>query len=168
MKDPNKVKQGKINRAAGARFELKVRKDLESKGWIVSKWQNNVEFLSKDLKSSDLGKKEVALGKLVAAKHKFRGKGIPMSIGTGFPDFISFKKVELAEHHNYSVFEDKFSIKANRCVIGVEVKSAKYLDKIEKEKCRWLLENNVFSKILIAYKGKEARKTVVKYKEFGK
>ena len=41
----NKKTQGKKNRAAGARFELKVRKDLEEKGWIVSKWMNNVEFI---------------------------------------------------------------------------------------------------------------------------
>ena len=32
MKDKKKVKQGKKNRASGARFELKVRKDLEDKG----------------------------------------------------------------------------------------------------------------------------------------
>jgi len=24
-------------------FERKVRKDLEMKGWLVSKWQNNIE-----------------------------------------------------------------------------------------------------------------------------
>ena len=41
----DKKTQGKKNRQAGARFELRVRKDLESKGWIVSKWMNNVEFL---------------------------------------------------------------------------------------------------------------------------
>jgi len=35
-------KQGKKNRQAGLRFEKKVRDDLEKKGWIVSKWQNNV------------------------------------------------------------------------------------------------------------------------------
>jgi len=40
----NKKTQGKKNRAAGARFELKVRHDLESKGWIVFKNTNNVEF----------------------------------------------------------------------------------------------------------------------------
>ena len=31
---------------------------------------------------------------------------------------------------------------------------------------KWLLDNNIFSKILIAYKSKEGRKIVVKYKEF--
>ena len=40
----NKKKQGKKNRASGQRFELKVRKDLEEKGWIVSKWMNNVKL----------------------------------------------------------------------------------------------------------------------------
>ena len=27
----------------GAQFELEVRADLEKSGWIVSKWNNNVE-----------------------------------------------------------------------------------------------------------------------------
>ena len=40
----DKKTQGKKNRAAGARFELKVRKDLEEKGWVVSKWMNQVVF----------------------------------------------------------------------------------------------------------------------------
>ena len=54
-----KTKQqiGKSNRASGARFELKVRKNLESKGWIVDKWSNNVEFsrivISKDESNKD-------------------------------------------------------------------------------------------------------------------
>ena len=39
----DKRKQGKKNKASGSRFELKVRKDLESKGWIVAKWMNNVD-----------------------------------------------------------------------------------------------------------------------------
>lgn len=43
MKKKNIIR-GKKARASGARFELKVRKDLESKGWIVSKWMNQVEF----------------------------------------------------------------------------------------------------------------------------
>ena len=43
-KKKSEVKKGKKSRAAGARFELRVRKDLEDKGWIVDKWSNNVEF----------------------------------------------------------------------------------------------------------------------------
>jgi len=40
-------------------------------------------------------------------------------------------------------------------VIGVEVKSNGYLSKEEKAKCRWLLDNNIFSKILIAKRGEK-------------
>ncbi|KKL46064.1 hypothetical protein LCGC14_2349310, partial [marine sediment metagenome] len=98
----NKKTQGKKNRAAGARFELKVRKDLEKKGWVVSKWMNNVKFeyelsTGKVLDFDSLmkhGEKEIGKNlkvkdktKLIPAKHKFRGPGIPMAIGTGFPDF---------------------------------------------------------------------------------
>ena len=43
-KQRTKQQIGKANREAGARFELKVRKDLESKGWIVDKWGNQVIF----------------------------------------------------------------------------------------------------------------------------
>ena len=44
----------------------------------------------------------------------------------------------------------------NPCrVIGVESKMDGKLDKIEKQKCRWLLKNNIFSKILIAQKGEK-------------
>ena len=59
-----------------------------------------------------------------------------LSIGTGFPDFIAFKR----KGKRYDV-------------IGLEVKRNGWLDKIEKEKCRWYLKNKIFSKILIAKKG---------------
>ena len=62
-------KQGKKNKAKGARFETKVRKDLISKGWIVSKWQNNV--VDK---------------KCVPAK-----PGYFRMMQTGFPDFICYR-----------------------------------------------------------------------------
>ena len=66
----NSKKQGKKNRASGQRFELKVRKDLESKGWIVSKWMNNVS----EVFEQDIGE---YVRELIPAKHKFRGMGIP-------------------------------------------------------------------------------------------
>lgn len=56
-----KVKQGKKNRRQGAEFEKKVRADLESKGWIVDKWTNNVEF-----------GEVIDIGKLVPSKPKFK------------------------------------------------------------------------------------------------
>ncbi len=147
--------QGKKNRASGATFERKVRKDLESKDWVVSKWMNNVSIDNNTL---------------IPAKHKFRGPGIPMSIGTGFPDFIAFRtectlkcrKKDLECHEpckeqNWERYE----------IIGVEVKSNGYLTKEEKEKCKWLLDNNIFSKILIASKSKIRGEIIYKsYKEF--
>lgn len=79
-KDPVKVLQGKRNRKKGARFELKVRKDLESKKWIVDKWTNNVED-----------------NKLIRAK-SFMGR----TRSNGFPDFICFK-TDSIYHELYKV-----------------------------------------------------------------
>lgn len=127
-------KQGKRNRRKGMLFENLVKKDLESNEWIVSKWANTV----------DLEK-----NKLIPAKRKFNPFNKVMSIGTGFPDFIVFKP-----HHMKPLY----------VIIGVEVKTNGKLDKIEREKCEWLLKNNIFSQILIAFKnGKE-----ILYWEYGK
>jgi len=76
MKNRNYSTQGKKNRAAGTRFELKVRKDLEKKDWIVSKWMNNVDLEE---------------GKIIPAKRKYNPFLRALSVGTGFPDFICFK-----------------------------------------------------------------------------
>jgi len=73
----SKSKRGKLARAAGARFELKVRADLENTGWIVSKWMNTIDLQEK---------------KLVKVKNKFFGPGKPMMLGAGFPDFIAFRR----------------------------------------------------------------------------
>ena len=138
-------KQGKKNREAGARFELKVRKDLESKGWIVDKWSNNVEF------ETDADKQTFSwTGKLVSAKHKFRGIGIPMAIGTGFPDFIIYRRL----------FGEAYEI------AFVECKTNGYLSQIEKEKAKWYLENKLCSKFFIAYKTKIKNRVKVEYKTF--
>lgn len=134
----NKKVQGKKNRAAGQRFEAKVRRDLTEKGWIVSKWMNTVKLSPKYCG-------------MIPAKHKFRGVGIPMAIGTGFPDFIAFRRV-MGWHY------------LAREIIGVECKSNGYLTKEEKEKCEWLLKNKVFSKILIASKGNKRGEII--YKDF--
>ena len=39
-----KSARGKRSRAAGTRFEARVRADLENMGWVVARWTNNVEF----------------------------------------------------------------------------------------------------------------------------
>ena len=158
----NKKTQGKKNRAAGARFELKVRKDLESKRWVVSKWMNNVEFnIEHQGDAVQIIPDEVVVGKLIPAKHKFRGPGIPMAIGTGFPDFVCFSYCDSGSQYGRD-FNGIYS-KDVHYMIGVEVKSNGYLDKEEKEKCKWLLENNIFSKILIASKGE--KRGEIKYNE---
>lgn len=132
-------KQGKRNRAAGARFELKVRQKLEEMGWIVDKWTNTVDY-----------EKEGNIGKLVAAKRKFNPYSRVLGIGTGFPDFICIKNIG----------NGKFD------VIGIEVKGNGYLDKKEKGMCLWILENKIFNKILIAKKGK--KRGSIEYIDFEK
>ncbi len=174
----DKSKQGKKNRQSGQRFELKVRKELEGKGWVVDRWGNNVEDIgyycekcgtksgyaagigefcpNKKCENNDFGL--VLKGKLIPAK-SFMGR----SRTTGFPDFIVYCKSDLPS----SVITQKYlnvkEAKCNYVIIGVECKSNGYLDKKEKAKCKWLLENNIFSKILIASKGK--KRGEIKYDE---
>ncbi|MBS3072843.1 hypothetical protein J4477_03360 [Candidatus Pacearchaeota archaeon] len=73
LKKKSEIKKGKKSRSAGSRFELKVRKYWESKGYIVDKWSNNVDLENK---------------KLISAKRKYNPFKKVMAIGTGFPDFI--------------------------------------------------------------------------------
>ena len=134
--DPKKVARGKKSKAAGSQFENRVRADLEEKGWIVDKWTNNV---------SD--------SKLVKAKAKWAGPNRPMMMGAGFPDFVCFRIIATNNLYWYEV-------------IGVESKMTGELDKPEKEKCVWLLDNQIFSKILIAEKTKVKNRVVVVYHDF--
>ena len=122
-----KSRQGRKNRAAGARFEAKVRAEMEKMGWIVGKWMNTVD--------SD---KEGKTGKLIPAKRKYNPFFKALSIGTGFPDFICFKRT-----------------KTDYTIIGLEVKRNGYLDQKERGMCHWLLENKIFSRILVAKLGKK-------------
>jgi hypothetical protein len=142
-KKKSKVKQGKKSKGAGGRFELKVRKDLEDKEWIVDKWSNNVDLSPRD----DSGEPE---GKVIPAKRKFNPFAKVMTIGTGFPDFIAFQHMG----------DGKYKI------IGVEVKMNGTLSKIEKEKCARYLKNKIFSEIWIAKKKKEGRRILVEYIDF--
>ena len=130
----DKVKQGKKNRATGATFERKVRADLESKGWCVLKNPNNVID-----------------SKFKQGKSKYNPftKSLMMNSG-GFPDFICYKESE--------VYQDRILFWCE----GVECKSNGYLSKEEKEKCEWLLSNNIFSDIYIVSKGKKRGEIVYK------
>lgn len=83
-KKKSEVKKGRTSKARGARFELKVRDELESRGWIMDKWTNNV-----DLEEN----------KLIKAKRKYNPFKKMLVVGTGFPDFLAFK----LEGKNYNV-----------------------------------------------------------------
>jgi len=135
-KKKSEIQKGKQSRAQGAKFELKVRTELESQGWIMDKWTNNV-----DLEEN----------KIVKAKRKYNPFKKMLVVGTGFPDFIAFKKL----NKNYEV-------------IGVESKINGTLSKIEKEKCTWYLKNKIFSRILIAKAVRKGRKIEVEYLDFEK
>jgi len=129
----NFKERGKKNRESGIKFESKVRKDLEKQGWIVAKWTNNIKN-----------------DKLVPAKHKFNPFKKIMTIGTGFPDFIAFKKTN--------------SRKFKSMIVGFECKSNGYLKKEEKAKIKWLLKNNIFNMVFLVKKG---NKKII-YKEMNK
>lgn len=149
--------RGKRSRVAGRRFEAKVRGDLENMGWIVDKWTNTIDY-----------DREGKIGKIVPAKRKYNPFKKAMVLGTGFPDFICFRIIKEEETVGGTLLPDiyKNKKKAKFEIIGVEVKSNGYLDRIEKGMCFWLLKNKIFSKILIARKNKEGRKIKVDYLEF--
>ncbi len=77
-------------------------------------------------------------GKLIPAKRKYNPYKKILGIGTGFPDFIAFKR----KGKNYEI-------------IGVEARGNGWLDKGERKKCEFLLDKKIFSKILVAKKGKK-------------
>ncbi len=137
LKKKVNIKRGSTSRASGGQFELRVRHDLIDKGWIVDKWSNNV-----DLENN----------KVIPARRVFRrfkaNMGV-MTIGTGFPDFISFQ-----------LMDDKYKI------VGVEVKMNNKLSREEKIKCAWYLKNKIFSEVWIASKYKDKNRVMIKYENF--
>lgn len=135
-KEKKKIKTGKSSKTRGAKFELKVREDLEKQERVVDKWSNNVDLEE---------------GKIVSAKRKFNPFSRVMTIGTGFPDFISIK------HIHDGVYS----------VIGVECKINGMLSKTEKEKCAFYLKNKIFSQIWIAKQSQEkGKKREILYDDF--
>jgi len=145
----NKKVIGKKSRAAGIRFEKRVRNDLERE-WIIDKWTNNIEFMCTN--------KAKCCARLIPAKPKFvfnpktRTRQM-IGNSSGFPDFIALNRI----------YRDDGGIELYQ-VTGIEVKMNGYLDKEEREKCRWLLDNQIFNSILIAKKG--TKRGQIEYIEF--
>jgi hypothetical protein len=77
LKKKTNIKRGSKSRASGSQFELRVRKDLEEKGFVVDKWSNNLDL---------------ELKKIMPAKRKFNPFNKVMTIGTGFPDFVAIQR----------------------------------------------------------------------------
>ncbi|MFW6283210.1 MAG: hypothetical protein ACOC1P_04130 [Minisyncoccales bacterium] len=176
-------KQGKRNQINGRIFENKTREDLEKKGFIVSRWCNNVEFEKGFNFPKD--KFENCNGKCIPSK-----QGRYRKTSTGFPDFIAYKMFREPKSNEEEIQKRKkkmlnLAIDSKKWdedfvveyiedaimprIIFVECKVAKYLDKEEKEKAKWYLENGFCNKFLVAYKTKDPndkRKTKVNYKEF--
>jgi len=145
MEKLDRKKIGKESRILGKDFEVRVRADLEEKGWIVNRWSNDIDF-----------KKD----KLVPSKPKFffdikTKKMKMMGMRDGCPDFLAFK-----------FYKGYNGIKSYE-IIGVESKINGILDKLEKDKFKWLIKNNVFSKILFTKRVKEKNRIKIVYTEFG-
>ena len=103
-------KQGRANKQAGAKFELEVRRYLEKKGWLVSKWRNNVDLQCEEI--------------IAARQFYIPGRGA--GLGTGFPDFVAMKMLGECPYY----FEVTF----------IEAKSNGYLTKEEKLKLKIMID----------------------------
>ena len=107
----NKKIRGKTSRAAGKAFEKKVEKKLEEEGWMVIKFNKQV-----DLENN----------KLYTAKAQFNPFfGRIVGEGSGFPDFICIRQ----------------DTRVNWIVQLVECKTNGILDKMEKRKIEWIRNN---------------------------
>jgi hypothetical protein len=133
MKNPDKVKMGKSSRAKGKAFELKVKADLEKQGWLVIRWDKNVEFEQIGGVDENVG---VTKGKLIQAKHQFNPFTKSMTVGHGFPDFICLKVVCInTPIGKIRPTPDVFEVQLVECKMNGK------LDKLEKEKSKWLIDN---------------------------
>ena len=141
-------KQGKKNRKAGKDFEKKVQADLTKSGWITFRNTCDVEFMNKNdmIKIQKNGKEKIVYeytnGVFKQAKMKFNPfTKRPMSLQSGFPDFLIIKLHTCNECIEPCGFEVHF----------VECKINEKLINIEKQKIEWI-KNNLKIKSIIASK----------------
>jgi hypothetical protein len=143
----DKHKQGKRNRAAGKRFELKVREDLEKNDWIVFRNSNDVEF--EELPDDD--GIPFTQGEFKQAKSKWNPfLKRAMMTQSGFPDFLILSEKTcwncIAHHFGPCGYEVQFV----ECKGGN--KTNKYLSKEEKAKVEWI-KKHLKIPVLVANKG---------------
>ena len=113
------------------------------------------------------------LGKIIPAKphmvfNPIIKRMVPQQTNSGFPDFVCF---QCGDYKKGIMWSDKSKDTSDNYivdydVIAVEVKTNGILSKLEKEKCRWYLDNKIFSKILIAEKTKVKNRIVINYHNF--
>jgi hypothetical protein len=182
-KNPEKVKEGRTSRAAGKDFEKRVQADLESKGWIVFRNSNDVEFMEGVITKIS-GDPNVIKGtdtitntpykdgifKQAKTKWNFYTK-MPMSLQSGFPDFVCIKicqnyvVIESENDNPYPSHATKFLNDYSRKAFEVqfvECKTNGLLDKKEKEKIEWI-KNNLKIPVIIAIKQKEKGRIKIEY-----
>jgi hypothetical protein len=135
---------GKKSRASGKRFELIVRKDLEKNGWLVFRNGNDVvEGLSDNPFEWEGG----FIFKQAKSKWNPFTKR-PMSVSTGFPDFLIIKRTTCGNCVAHGFGDCGWTVRF------VECKTGKYLDKEEKEKVEWI-KTNLKIPVSVAFKGKK-------------
>jgi len=156
MKTEDRRKLGKKTRAQGKAFEKLVREDLIKTGWIVTRWDNNIELVCS---INEEGKERIEKGKLVQSKAKFNPftKQV-MNMSSGFPDFLAITYGE----SNASINNFLSGINAR---ILVESKINNSLDKLEKQKMEWI-ERELNIPCYVAYPEKIGRKTCVKLRRW--
>ena len=88
----DKQKQGRKNNRDGAKFELDFRKMMEKEGWIISKFQNNIDLQT---------------GEIIQARGYFiPGRGL--TLGKGFPDFVMFRMLIKENKATKALYELQF------------------------------------------------------------
>ena len=141
-------KQGKTNRRKGKDFELKARKYFEAKGWIVSKFANNIDLEKDCMKPAGI--------------KYIPGRG--MMPGLGFPDFVMFKKRGCA----LCYARTGIMTKENYQVLFVECKLNNILSKLEKQKLQWLVNQGHRCFVAFNNDGEIGTREFVEYKERNK
>ena len=94
MEKIDRAAMGRRSRRLGAQFELDVRRDMTSKGWVVAKWQNNIDLQTNEIIQSH--------------SNRFNSRSC------GFPDFIMFRQNKNAYCYELKFVECKTNNKLSK------------------------------------------------------